>query len=78
MLSVVTLQDLTLAPVKLDILEMAKLAVISMSASAVYTIATIQPHVQTLLDPSVVRVTILMLEMEKRAGSWQNVKTINL
>jgi len=39
-----------------------------MSASAVYTIATIQLHVQTLLDPSVVRVTILLLEMEKRAG----------
>jgi len=40
-----------------------------MSASAVYTIATILLHVQTLLDPSVVRVTILILEMEKRARS---------
>jgi len=39
-----------------------------MNASAVYTIATIQLHVQTLLDPSVVRVTILLMEMEKRAG----------
>jgi len=78
MLSVVTLQDLTTAHVKLGILEMAKVVLISMSASAVYTIATIQLHVQTLLDPSVVRVTILILEMEKRAGSWQNVKTINL
>jgi len=79
MLSVVTLQDLTIAHVKLDILEMAKVVLISMSASAVCTIATIQLHVQTLLDPSAVRVTILILEMEKRAGiPWQNVKTINL
>ena len=42
-----------------------------MSAPAVYTIATVQLHVQTLLDPSAVRVTILILEMEKRAISWQ-------
>ena len=32
-----------------------------------YTIATVQLHVQTLLDPSAVRVTILLREMEKRA-----------
>jgi len=64
--------------VKLDILETDKTAMILMSASAVYTIATIQLHVQTLWDPSVVRVIILILEMEKRARSWQNVKTINL
>ena len=42
-----------------------------MSASAVHTIATIQLHVQTMLDPSVARVTILIPEMEKRAGLWQ-------
>jgi len=79
MLSVVTLQDLTIAHVKLDFLEMAKVVLILMSASAVYTIVTIQLHVQTLLGPSVVRVTILILEMEKRAGiPWQNVKTTNL
>ena len=42
-----------------------------MSAPAVYTIATVQLHVQTLLDPSAVRVTILILEMEKSAISWQ-------
>ena len=42
-----------------------------MSASAVYTTVTVQLHVQTLLDPSAVRVTIRILEMEKRAGSWQ-------
>ena len=39
-----------------------------MSASAVYTIATVQLRVQTLLDPSVVHVTILILEMEKHVG----------
>ena len=33
---------------------------------------TVQLHVQTLLDPSTVRVTILILEMEKRAPiQWQ-------
>ena len=42
-----------------------------MSASAVYTTATVQPRVQTLLDPSTVLVTILLPEMEKRAISWQ-------
>ena len=42
-----------------------------MSASAVYTIATVQLHVQTPMDLSAVRVTILILEMEKSAISWQ-------
>ena len=36
-----------------------------------FTIATVQLHVQTPLDPSAVRVTILILEMEKRAISCQ-------
>lgn len=45
-----------------------------MSASAVYTTVTVQPHVQTLLDPSTVRVTILSLEMEKRAAILRQVK----
>ena len=37
-----------------------------------YTIATIQLHVQTLLDPSVACVIIRILEMEKRAFiPWQ-------
>ena len=36
-----------------------------------FTIATVQLHVQTLLDPSAARVTIFILEMEKRAISWQ-------
>ena len=36
-----------------------------------YTIATVQLHVQTLLDPSIVHVAILILEMEKHAALWQ-------
>ena len=44
-----------------------------MSASAVYTIATVQLHVQTLLDPSIVCVTILILEMEKHARTPHQV-----
>ena len=47
-----------------------------MSAPAVYTIATVQLHVQTLLDPSAVRVTILLLEMEKRAAILQQVNIL--
>ena len=42
-----------------------------MSASALYTIATVQLHVQTPLDFSAARITILILGMEKRAISWQ-------
>ena len=42
-----------------------------MSAPAVYMTVTVQLHVQTLLDPSAVHATILILEMEKHAGSWQ-------
>jgi len=79
MLSVVTFMDLTLARVKLDILEMAKVALILMNAPAVYTTVTVQLHVQILQDPSAVHATILIQEMEKHAGiRWQNVKTINL
>jgi len=48
MLFVTTLVDLTPVRVNLDILAMAKIALISMSASAVYTTATVQLHVQTL------------------------------
>ena len=44
-----------------------------MSAPAVYTTVTVQLHVQTLLDPSAVRVTILSLEMEKRAAILRQV-----
>ena len=36
-----------------------------------YTTVTVQLHVQTLLDPSTVLVTVLLPEMEKRAISWQ-------
>ena len=43
-----------------------------MSVSAVYTPATVQLHVQTLLDPTRVRVTIHTQETEKRARiPWQ-------
>jgi len=48
MLFVIILVDLSLARVNLDIQEMAKIALMLMSASAVYTIATDQLHVQTL------------------------------
>ncbi|KAL9961061.1 hypothetical protein ACROYT_G029941 [Oculina patagonica] len=44
---------------------------ISMSASAVYTTATVQLHVQTLQDPTTVRVTSLTQEMEKHARYQQ-------
>ena len=44
-----------------------------MSAPAAYTTVTVQLHVQTLLDPSAVLVTILILEMEKRASIQREV-----
>ena len=37
----------------------------SMNVLAVDTLATVQPHVSTLLDPIHVPVTILLQEMEK-------------
>ena len=39
----------------------------SMNVPAVYTLAIVQPHVSTLLDPAHVPVTILLQEMEKLA-----------
>ena len=39
----------------------------SMNAPAVDTLATVQPHVSTLLDPIHVPVTILLQELEKLA-----------
>ena len=39
----------------------------SMNVLAVDTLATVQPHVSTLLDPIHVPVTILLQEMEKLA-----------
>ena len=47
-----------------------------MSAPAEYTTATVQLHVQTPLDPSAVRVTILILEMEKRAAIQRQVNIL--
>ena len=40
-----------------------------------YTTATLQHHVQTLLDPSVVHAIILILEMEKHATIQCQVNT---
>ena len=40
----------------------------SMNVPEVDTLATVQPHVSTLLDPTHVPVTILLREMEKLAA----------
>ena len=39
----------------------------SMSVPAVYTLAAVQPHVPTLLDPTNVPVTVVLQEMDKLA-----------
>ena len=39
----------------------------SMSVPAVYTLAAVQPHVPTLLDPTHVPVTVVLQEMDKLA-----------
>ena len=44
-----------------------------MSASAVCMTVTFQLHVQTLLDPSTVRATIFLPEMERRAAIQRQV-----
>ena len=44
----------------------------SMSVPVVYTLATVQLHVPTILDPTHVPVTILLQEMEKLA-TWHQV-----
>ena len=43
----------------------------SMNVPEVDTLATVQPHISTLLDPTYVPVTILLREMEKLAAEHQ-------